>query len=697
MPDSVNHIFSDLAFSEDFVLREEALTELEERLSRASVSVQAPLLGFVPEADDYQKKVIEAEEKTIRMVASAGSGKTQTVLNRVLRLVQRGVKPEQILILTFDNSAADSLKAKLQEQVRKLGVRLDGLRIQTLNAFGFNFLRERAPHEFKEVVKPWRQTKLVKECLEALRSYSLDHFGTLPQHVEPRFYVEFFSLLKDQLLDPRRPDVQVFTDFMLKSPQAAEFFQKNTDTDRKKKVIQSLLWLFGAYERTLKRDNVMDFDDQKLRAFTVLSDSAALREPLQHSFAEIIVDEFQDINRLDFALIKLLAERCTLVVTGDDDQAIYGFRGCTPDFIIDLEKHLERSVTSYELQKNYRNPPNLIEHANRLIAHNKYRIPKQPVPDRGDSCEIKVVAARSAGLEAKAVCGFIEKIKRANPALGFNDFAVLYRTNAQSLPFQIEFILKDIPYFVRPQDNILENEMLQKLLGVLRLKLRIQEKQQPEGRDAALTVKAFFKYVDAAAGRQIEELFSLRGADFFELLISDRFRQILPKAARSQILPAVREAVTARNLMDTLDVLGKKFNGLRGMVGSLEDVLEERLPLGEIYEVAANFRGNTKNFVHTIDAAIDRARQTDAGKAKESGVSLLTYFKSKGLQWHTVILSTCNDGLIPHSKAPVEDERRLFYVAMTRASYNLLISYVKKSCNNTVVPSRFIAEAGLMK
>jgi DNA helicase-2/ATP-dependent DNA helicase PcrA len=130
------------------------------------------------------------------------------------------------------------------------------------------------------------------------------------------------------------------------------------------------------------------------------------------------------------------------------------------------------------------------------------------------------------------------------------------------------------------------------------------------------------------------------------------------------------------------------------MIGSLEDVLDEKAPLAEIYEVAANFRGGISEFVRTVERALERARRAGAGKDREGGVALLTYFRAKGLQWHTVILTSCNDGLIPHKRAPIEDERRLFYVALTRASSNLIVSYVRNACNTAVQPSQFLSEAG---
>jgi DNA helicase-2/ATP-dependent DNA helicase PcrA len=134
---------------------------------------------------------------------------------------------------------------------------------------------------------------------------------------------------------------------------------------------------------------------------------------------------------------------------------------------------------------------------------------------------------------------------------------------------------------------------------------------------------------------------------------------------------------------------------MAGMIGSLEDALEQRVPLGEIAEVAANFAGSIEEFIGTMDRALRQARRTNAGQ-DAGGVALLTYFRSKGLQWHTVILTSCNEGLIPHWRAPIEEERRLFYVAMTRPSANLLVSYLANALNQKVAPSRFLREAGLL-
>jgi DNA helicase-2/ATP-dependent DNA helicase PcrA len=226
------------------------------------------------------------------------------------------------------------------------------------------------------------------------------------------------------------------------------------------------------------------------------------------------------------------------------------------------------------------------------------------------------------------------------------------------------------------------------------MKLAYQHGMAPTPRDQAFTIQAYFRFISEQLMGRLPSLFR-NGADFFDVVSSPPFFRVLPKARESHLASAVRDVLDAPNLAKTFDVLAMKFHGLQGMIGSLDDVIDEKVPLGELYDIAVSFKGNIGDFVETMERALERARQSNAGKDDMAGVALLTYFKSKGLQWHTVILTTCNDGLIPHRKAPIEDERRLFYVAMTRASSNLLISYLKSICKNSVNPSPFLKEAGL--
>ena len=460
---TVNHILTDLGFSKDIEVREKALESLARRISEASITTRQALAPFAVNADPHQDAVIKSPARTIRMVAPAGAGKTQTIINRVLYRIQQGLKPARTLLLTFDNAAVNSIRLKLQDKLAELGAELSGLRIMTLNAYGYSVLREFFRPEYRPIIESKRQHALARELRDQLSRRSAEHFGALPEYLASRFYVDFFSFLKNSLFDPRALDSQAMTDFLMDCPQAEVFFMSSS-RQAVIQAIQAIIWLFQGYERLLQRDRVIDFDDQKLRAYALLSQNPAVLEGIQGQLDEVIVDEFQDINRLDFVLVEAIAKKACLVVTGDDDQAIYGFRGCTPGFIIDLEKHLGRPVESHELQINYRCPPVIVEHADRLIRHNTWRIPKNPRAASDAVAQIHVISSLSAGLEATSIVKLIERVRKADPALGYNNFVVLYRTNAQSLPLQVEFVREGIPYFVRPQDNILHNESLDRLL-----------------------------------------------------------------------------------------------------------------------------------------------------------------------------------------------------------------------------------------
>ena len=678
----------------DFEGREKQEQELEDNLNRADLDIRPALKPFEATPDEDQLSFICASDhQIVRLVAPAGSGKTQTVIHRVLQQIRTGTPPERILCLTFDKSAVTALQEKIAGQLHALGIDQAALQIMTLNAFGRRILKELFPEEFRHEIED-RPARLIAQARRELArtTWGRELNDAIPGTLGNKFLADFVRLLKNSLFDPRGITFEQLARFMLQDRNCRVLVDPQSSAGEQSLVIEAMLGIYKLYEQLLQRERRIDFEDQKLRALRCLADSPRRLTSVQRRYDVIIVDEFQDINRLDFALISAVAEQARLIVAGDDDQAIYGFRGCTPSYIIDLEKHIGSQVRTFELRRNYRTPRNVVEHATRLIRNNTWRIAKSPIAVRNDDASIKVVESRTATAEAKMIAAALTRIRR-NADVQYHDFTVLYRTNAQSLPIQLHFILRDIPYNVREEDNILRNEELEKLLGILRAKLALGRAAPVHPTDALLTVKAYFAYVDASAARRLQELFSA-SPSFLDTVRGDRFFSILPRARQSRFAEAVNEVVRAPSLFKTLDLL-RGFKGLRGMVGSLEDVVDGDVPLGEVYELAASFRGKIETFVETIDGALRRARELRAGR-EQKGVALATFFKAKGLQWHTVVITSCNDGIIPHQRAPIDDERKLFYVALTRASSNLIISYLRSSCKTKVSPSRFLGEAGLL-
>ena len=404
-----------IGFSTDPDLREAARERLAERLRVSRIDARAPLEDFSLSTDEFQRRVIESAAQTIRMVAPAGSGKTQTLVNRVLHRVAEGVPGHRILLLTFDNSAAQSIRAKIDDVARQSASVADALArvdVSTLNAFGYRLLRENVRAEYGNVVRPRDAAFRLRRLQRELADVSEAHAASLPDHLRDRVYLELFSVLKNQLIDPRAVDEQQYVDSMVTARQGEPFLIAPQNDQILRLNLEAVLWLFRRYDESLRGDGLLDFDDQKLRAYVAMRDKGPLRAAIEARFDEVVVDEFQDINRLDFVLIETLARSARLVVTGDDDQAIYGFRGTTPDYIIDLETHLERPVESFELSINYRCPPNIVEHAERLIRHNTRRIAKTPKPHLTEPSEIQVVSTISTGLEAGALIDYIERLRR---------------------------------------------------------------------------------------------------------------------------------------------------------------------------------------------------------------------------------------------------------------------------------------------
>src|SRR5260221_4613750 len=229
----------------EFDIREELERQLEERLTTVDIDARPALRSFEPNADDDQLSLIHHAGEIIRLVAPAGSGKTQTVINRVLHSVRNGMKPQRILCLTFDNSATRALKEKITEQLASQDTS-QHFQITTLNAFGYRLLKDYFSHEFKPIIEPHRIWRLVKEAKDALANnpQGRSRHDALPSALKNRFYGEFFGFLKNSLFDPRNVATQAFADFMLTEKTAEVFFQPSSSNEENKLVIQAVLWMY---------------------------------------------------------------------------------------------------------------------------------------------------------------------------------------------------------------------------------------------------------------------------------------------------------------------------------------------------------------------------------------------------------------------------------------------------------------------
>ena len=263
----IEHITLDIGsipFKQDFKIRVELYNELTRKLKESPVEVQEALKDYHNGADEYQQIAINANRNTIRILAPAGSGKTQTIINRLFENIKNGMNSKRMLFLTFDNAAVSSVKRKFDDCASELSVSIESPDMKTLNSFGYNLLRERFSQEHKSIITERKRSYLFKELKERLQGKDSDIYNSLPSNIHNRYYIEFFSLLKNKRFDPRNIDAQKMADFMLTNPTAKPLFPNHQDRDLVKKVIQALIWLYMSYEALLQREKVMDFDDQKL-------------------------------------------------------------------------------------------------------------------------------------------------------------------------------------------------------------------------------------------------------------------------------------------------------------------------------------------------------------------------------------------------------------------------------------------------
>lgn len=677
---------------------EDLVASLKDVVGHRSIRTGPTIPAVSTELDEFQRALIDSNARTIRILAPAGSGKTHCIVNKVADLVHHGVETVRIVLLTFDNAS----RAELQSRAQMLFGATQSPSVTTLNSYGNRLIRrykynDRNTPRLISSTKGFQYT-LLKQLLSRLVDKNPNVKTALPEGVKHSFYLDLFSVFKNHLFSVRlvsKPEDGVKAAWNILQPLRATsaaplFGAVGNDANRLLLLLASLDWLYRSYEREKEAKGYIDFDDQKLLAYELVLGNDAIRNSIQDSIEVLIVDEFQDLNELDFRFILLISGKARLLVVGDDDQAIYGFRGTSPQYIIDFASLSGRELESLPLSFNYRCPANVVTHATNLIRHNTYRIEKNPRAVRRDQCEIQITNALTASAEAAAIGQYIEKLIDVGHPL--REIAILYRMNAQSLPLQLELLTRGISYYCRPEDNIIEQDHLPRVIAMLRYAAAIHRQTDPDIEDFLGTVRGYFKFM------RPEELESIRRA---ALAVGPPYGDTFSahalsgsKVANSGVASAIHALISSKSPLDAITTISTRFPGIRGLIGSLEEAVGGEVPLGELGDVAVRFR-KLDTFAEFLDKALKRARSVGAPDMDSEAVRLLTYFRSKGTQFDTVILPTVNAGVIPHFLAPIEDERRLFYVALTRTKKNLWLSYVRKSCNQKVEPSSFLNELAL--
>ena len=602
-----------------------------------------------------QQKAVCHETGPMLVLAGPGSGKTTVLLCRISRLLERGLaKPQEILALTFSKAAAEEMKSRFENLNGASGVSFG-----TFHSIFFRILRSRYGWNVEQIFQEEERRNILRNSIEAEK-------WDIPDLEE--YISQFFSqlsLMNSELEQPNR-----FTP----TGMPVEEFRK----------------LYRAYEGYKERHEKLDFDDMLTQCYQLLREDAAVREYWQRKYKFILVDEFQDVNQAQFACLQILAEKHqNLFVVGDDDQSIYAFRGARPDFLLHFPT-LYPAAKKVTLNTNYRSTERIVNLAERVIGNNEVRFVKnmKGIGEAGD--KVTFFLAEDAAKEAAHIA---EKIGRLlDEGMPLTEIAVIYRTNLQGGAFARELYKRGIPYDLRDNSgNVYEHWVAKDLLAYLLL-------AENEESDSALRriLNKPKRYIGKDLLAEAETMPYTLLRSFF-------------------VCPSLKwwQEENLENLRIDLNQIRKRtpydaVKYIRKVIG-YDEYLEEfaayrRTSAQVLQEIADEIMETAKDCadVRSFREQLERLRlqmkeESRKKGQKRNGVALMTMHGAKGLEFRAVFLPSLVEGIVPHEKGmdTVAEERRLFYVAMTRASEKLCLSAILQRYEKERKPSRFLAEMGL--
>ena len=604
------------------------------------------------------------------ILAGAGSGKTRVLTTRIAWLIQTSnANPGGLLAVTFTNKAAREMLARISAM---LPINVRGMWIGTFHGLCNRLLRAhhreaKLPQLF-QILDSQDQFAAVKRLLKALNADE--------NRFPPRDIQYFINAAKEE---GRRPhDVQVVDDF---GRRAVDFY--------------------AAYEEQCQKEGVVDFAELLLRSYELLSRNDILREHYQARFRHVLVDEFQDTNRLQYRWLKLLAGQDNVVfAVGDDDQSIYRFRGANVGNMADFERDFQVENV-IRLEQNYRSHGNILTAANALIAHNRRRLGKNLWTAAGEGEPIRLFEAASDGLEAAWLVEEVQALRR--DGLPLREMAFLYRSNAQSRILEHALFSQGISYRVYGGLRFFERMEIKHALAYLRLVANADD----DG--AFLRVVNFpTRGIGARTLEQLQDAAGAQGASLYRAVASLQGKAGSTLAAFVRLIEALRVETAGLSLKEVIEATLSK-SGLVTHYQNERDGADRVENLLELMNAAAAFmqEEQTNDLTAFLAHAALESGENQAAEGADA-LQMMTVHSAKGLEFQAVFITGLEEGLFPHEQSimepdGLEEERRLMYVAITRARSRLYLSFAKTRLlhgqTRYSIASRFVDEIpdGLLK
>ncbi len=613
--------------------------------------------------NDEQRDAVLSIDGPLLILAGAGSGKTKTITTRLAYMIQNGIFPSSILTLTFTNKAASEMR---QRAFSLLGNKLDHLPLlSTFHKFGLIFLKH-------YINKLGRNNSFViidtDDKKKIIKSFEID----LPISL----VANEISKYKNNLIEPS----EAISSAMMPNYKQIAFVYKK-------------------YEDYLENNNLVDFDDLLALPFKILENDATLADEISQRYRYIMVDEYQDTNDLQFKLLKkICTSHNNLCVVGDDDQSIYGWRGANINNILEFDKYFDNAKI-VKLTKNYRSTSNILKAANDLIHFNRNRMEKKLDSTKKDGKNIEVISGIDEKEESYKVSTKIKEL--VSSGVNPNEIAILYRINALSRSIEEGLNKNSISYKMVGGVKFYERAEIKDIISYLRL---IQNPNDD------FSLKRVINRPKRGIGKStVDKLYSFayqNNSSTYNLIKnkSELLEKELPKKAYKSLIDFIQKLdnliqMASENIYNLIDDLENSFK-IKEYYSMLPDSLEKVANIDEFYGLFRDFVINNEN--STLEEFLnDITLQSDQDQIDDKNISVMSIHASKGLEFEYLFVIGVEEGFFPllGDGTDLEEERRLGYVAITRAKKELYISHVDsrfyKGRRTHLIKSRFISEAGL--
>lgn len=597
-----------------------------------------------------QKKAIEHGAGPLMVLAGPGSGKTFVITHRIKYLIKgSGINPAHILVVTFSRAAAKEMRDRFEK--------LHGKSLVTFGTFHsvfFSILKTAYGFSAEQIASDELRYTLIKELIKKNEIVNED-INTLSGNL-----LNEIALIKQDNINIKN------------------YYSNSIASDTFKK-------LYREYEAELESRNKLDFEDMLLLTYELLSERKDILKAVQERYQYILVDEFQDINFLQYNIIKLMAgKKQNITVVGDDDQSIYRFRGARPEIMLGFERDF-RNVSKVFLDINFRSTTQIVDASTKLISFNSKRFPKTFKANNGSGAPVSVIEFKNPFAEVNTIVNDVKEYIKSGQDI--NNIAVLYRTNL-SPRLLIERMMKNnISFTIRDSiPNLFEHWVSKDIISYIKLAtnmgnktdlLRISNKPNRYiSRDSLVSSKA-----------NIETLF-----DYYDDK-SYMIKRIIELREHLRTIKNLKPATALRYIRNVVgyDEYIEEYCDMNGVESD-----ECYTILGDLENSASEFNTFNDWFVHMEEYKEELIEARKKSNEEDTGVRLMTFHSSKGLEFDIVYIIDVNEGSVPYKKAKgadeIEEERRMFYVAMTRARHKLFICYCKENFGKSIGKSDFIVE-----